>query len=166
MGLFAPWLAGIFLDQGSNPCLPHWQVDSLPLSHQGSPIILFVINYIFLCLTKLPTFYSHVDSSLPKHSFCCLQKILHKSHLRDWCLSPHVWGSDMRFQINNTHEVTRGACNTVSWGTCKFWIPGSRMRRVPLGLEICHSSQSDTLPCSPVVLADRVFPWCLHLCSK
>ena len=30
----------IFLDQGSNLCLLHWQVDSLPLSHQGSPIIL------------------------------------------------------------------------------------------------------------------------------
>ena len=28
---------GIFLDQGSNPCLPHWQADSLPLSRQGSP---------------------------------------------------------------------------------------------------------------------------------
>ena len=27
----------IFLDQGLNPCLLHWQVDSLPLSHQGSP---------------------------------------------------------------------------------------------------------------------------------
>ena len=27
---------GIFLDQGSNPCLLHWQVGSLPLSHQGS----------------------------------------------------------------------------------------------------------------------------------
>ena len=25
---------GIFLDQGSNPCLLHWQTDSLPLSHQ------------------------------------------------------------------------------------------------------------------------------------
>ena len=24
-------------DQGSNLCLLHWQVDSLPLSHQGSP---------------------------------------------------------------------------------------------------------------------------------
>ena len=24
---------GIFLDQGSNPCLLHWQADSLPLSH-------------------------------------------------------------------------------------------------------------------------------------
>ena len=28
---------GIFPDQGSNPCLLHWQMDSLPLSHQGSP---------------------------------------------------------------------------------------------------------------------------------
>ena len=128
MGLFAPQHMGIFLDQGSNPCLLHWQVDFfLPLSHQGSPIILFLINHIFLCLTKLPTFYSHIDLSLPKHSFCCLHKILHKSHLQDW--SPHMWGSDMRFQINNTHQVTSGTCNTISWGTCKFWIPGSRMRR-------------------------------------
>ena len=29
-------LQGIFLDQGSNPRLLHWQADSLPLSHQGS----------------------------------------------------------------------------------------------------------------------------------
>ena len=28
---------GIFLDQGSNPYLLHWQVDSLSLNHQGSP---------------------------------------------------------------------------------------------------------------------------------
>ena len=27
----------IFLDQGSNPCLLHWQADSLALSHQGRP---------------------------------------------------------------------------------------------------------------------------------
>ena len=36
--LFLLW--GIFLTQGSNPCLlslPHWQVDSLPLSHLQSP---------------------------------------------------------------------------------------------------------------------------------
>ena len=30
-------LQGIFPDQGSNLCLLYWQVDSLPLSHQGSP---------------------------------------------------------------------------------------------------------------------------------
>ena len=28
---------GIFPDQGLNPYLLHWQADSLPLSHQGSP---------------------------------------------------------------------------------------------------------------------------------
>ena len=28
---------GIFPDQGSNPCPLHWQVDSQPLHHQGSP---------------------------------------------------------------------------------------------------------------------------------
>ena len=30
--------SGIFPDQESNPCLPHWQVDSLLISHRGSPI--------------------------------------------------------------------------------------------------------------------------------
>ena len=30
---------GIFPDQGSNPCALHWQADSQPLRHQGSPRI-------------------------------------------------------------------------------------------------------------------------------
>ena len=30
---------GIFPDQGSNPCPLHWQADSQPLRHQGSPIM-------------------------------------------------------------------------------------------------------------------------------
>ena len=30
-------LQGIFLTQRSNLCLLHWQADSLPLSHLGSP---------------------------------------------------------------------------------------------------------------------------------
>ena len=33
-------LHGIFPTQGSNPCLLHWQVVSLPLSHLGSPWVL------------------------------------------------------------------------------------------------------------------------------
>ena len=32
---------GIFPDQGSNPCPLHWQADSQPLSHQGSPSMSF-----------------------------------------------------------------------------------------------------------------------------
>ena len=38
---------GIFPDQGSNPCPLHWQVDSQPLRHQGSPPSLFWL-YIYL----------------------------------------------------------------------------------------------------------------------
>ena len=33
---------GIFPDQGLNPCPLHWQADSVPLSHQGSPIVSFL----------------------------------------------------------------------------------------------------------------------------
>ena len=32
---------GIFPDRGSNPCPLHWQADSQPLRHQGSPTIIF-----------------------------------------------------------------------------------------------------------------------------
>ena len=32
---------GIFPDQGSNPCPLHWQADSQPLRHQGSPKLFF-----------------------------------------------------------------------------------------------------------------------------
>ena len=38
---------GIFPDQSSNPCPLHWQADSQPLRHQGSPILL---NFKCLCL--------------------------------------------------------------------------------------------------------------------
>ena len=33
---------GIFPDQGSNPCPLHWQADSQPLRHQGSPVLEFL----------------------------------------------------------------------------------------------------------------------------
>ena len=32
---------GIFPDQGSNPCPLHWQADSQPMRHQGSPRLCF-----------------------------------------------------------------------------------------------------------------------------
>ena len=39
---------GIFPDQGSNPCPLHWQADSQPLRHQGSPWV----NILYSWLTK------------------------------------------------------------------------------------------------------------------
>ena len=41
---------GIFLDQGSNPCPLHWQADSQPLHHQGSPTFFFKWIYLFIYL--------------------------------------------------------------------------------------------------------------------
>ena len=35
---------GTFPDQGSNPCPLHWQADSQPLRHQGSPCHGFLIQ--------------------------------------------------------------------------------------------------------------------------
>ena len=40
-GLSCSMACGIFPDQGSNPYPLHWQVDSDPLCHQGSPNSLF-----------------------------------------------------------------------------------------------------------------------------
>ena len=42
-GLSCSAACGIFPDQGSNPCPLHWQADSQPLRHQGSPIFTFKI---------------------------------------------------------------------------------------------------------------------------
>ena len=39
---------GTFLTQGSNPCLLHWQADSLPLSHLGSPLLI-LFTYKWTC---------------------------------------------------------------------------------------------------------------------
>ena len=41
-GLSRSTACGIFPDQGSNPCPLHWQADSQPLRHQGSPVIFFI----------------------------------------------------------------------------------------------------------------------------
>ena len=35
---------GISPDQGSNPCSLHWQADSQPLHHQGSPVQKFLMT--------------------------------------------------------------------------------------------------------------------------
>ena len=42
----------IFLDQGSNPHLLHWQADSLPLNDLGSPSFPLQLGYFFLFLPK------------------------------------------------------------------------------------------------------------------
>ena len=45
-------VCGIFPDQGLNPCPLHWQADSQPLRHQGSPL-LYINLFIYLFLAAL-----------------------------------------------------------------------------------------------------------------
>ena len=61
---------GIFPDQGLNPCLLHWEVDSSPLSHQGSPTLCFSQVYslgtqYFYILQKGHHFYSLIITCRP-----------------------------------------------------------------------------------------------------
>ena len=53
LGLSCPKACGIFPDRGSDPCLLHWQMDSLPLSHQGSPLLSeFLISHPFSLISN------------------------------------------------------------------------------------------------------------------
>ena len=53
-GLSCSAACGIFPDQGSNPCPLHWQADSQPLHHQGSPRIYFKWRkHITACMKML-----------------------------------------------------------------------------------------------------------------
>ena len=65
-GLLCPWdslgkstgvgcqflLQGIFLTQALNPCLLHWQVDSLPLNHQITYNMTNIINIVLCYIWK------------------------------------------------------------------------------------------------------------------
>ena len=70
-GLSCPAARGIFLGQGLNPCLLHWQTDSLPMSHQGSPKMCFKVPHIWVFPVVLP--------SLPPTNVTCklLQDSVH-----------------------------------------------------------------------------------------
>ena len=63
---------GILPDQGSNPCPLHWQADSQPLRHQGSPIVnIFMFSYLALSFKKILfssySVYSLVLNLIPNH---------------------------------------------------------------------------------------------------
>ena len=63
---------GIFPDQGSNPCPPHWQADSQPLRHQGSPMWYFIEqiylifnNFSFINQGKYLHYFQTFEAHIP-----------------------------------------------------------------------------------------------------
>ena len=59
LGQVAISSSGIFLTQGSNLCLPHWQVDFLPLSHQRNSQLPF--SFCLQNSQLLPELISFLD---------------------------------------------------------------------------------------------------------
>ena len=49
-GLSCSAACGLFPDQGSNPCPLHWQADSQPLRHQGSPNLIIQQQSLLLLM--------------------------------------------------------------------------------------------------------------------
>ena len=59
---------GIFPDQGSNPCPLHWQADSQPLRHQGSPNKCFDLTPELQGISLCASLSSHKSSLLKDKS--------------------------------------------------------------------------------------------------
>ena len=77
---------GIFLTQGPNPsllCLLHWQVDVLPLSHQGS---CFFLCCCCLATKPCPTLCDPADCNMPGFPV--------RHHLPELAQTPVHWVDD------------------------------------------------------------------------
>ena len=76
---------GIFPDQGSNPCPLHWQADSQPLHHQGSPWV----NFCELC--KIGVQFC---------SFACYYPVFPAPCIEDTVFSPlNILGSLVKYKL-------------------------------------------------------------------
>ena len=64
---------GVLPDWGSSLCLLHWQVDSLPLSHQGTPTLIFCSLRFGSWCKSLYGFSRESNKNLPLHK--CRSKV-------------------------------------------------------------------------------------------
>ena len=79
---------GILPDQGSNPCPLHWQADSQPLCHQGSPILIFLIHlelgFNIMCF--------YLDNQLfPFFKKFFLSRLTNSANSVNYQVSVYVW---------------------------------------------------------------------------
>ena len=88
--LLCPWeeywsgfpflLQGMFPTQGLNLCLPHWQADSLPLSHLGSPQIKLLRKHRSKLLATLHPLAKNWTQLSTEHS---------PNHFSSLAVNPH-----------------------------------------------------------------------------
>ena len=119
---------GILPDQGWNPCLLHWQADSLPLSHQGSPLRSYFKTIVCVFVAQsCPTVCNPIDCSLPGSS---VHEIL-QARILEWVaiscsmrlLEKHLSDSSLMF-IPILKHLINGAMGGNSHKMFSLWPKG------------------------------------------
>ena len=103
------FLQGIFLTQGSNPHLLHWQADSLPQSHLGSPLCVYIKgNSLAVQRLGHHTLTAGIQGSVPGQGTSYQEKVMIPAPvrwnmvewLRAWILEPHCLRSNLVLPTN------------------------------------------------------------------
>ena len=85
---------GILPDQGLNPCLLHWQADSLPLSHQETLdtshlLLLAAAGYFKVWICRILSIYSpnclRPPTPIKKSAVTVFLPLYHMGHVRISC---------------------------------------------------------------------------------
>ena len=84
-GLSCSAACGIFPDQGSNPCPLHWQADSSPLHHRGSPPNHIPKSHSNHSNSILPLYFIFYNLMLGEYKQHILIKYLFNMHLTLKC---------------------------------------------------------------------------------
>ena len=130
-------LQGIFPTQGSNPCLLHWQVNSFPLSHHGSPESAIHIPISSPFWISFPLDHHRASGRVP----CAKQKVLIQ------LFSSVQWLSHVRFFVS----PWTAACQT------SLSITNSRSLLKLMSIESVMPSNHPVL-CRPLLLLPSIFP--------
>ena len=84
---------GILLDRGTNPCPLHWQADSQPLCHQGSPFNRSLLEYncfTILLVSVVQQSESPICIHIPISPPSCISLPHSLSHTSRWSQSTQL----------------------------------------------------------------------------
>ena len=110
---------GILPDQGSNPCPLHWQADSQPLRHQGSPWQFLIESNIQLPFcSAIPHMYLSQKNGNTSTKKTCAFMVdnnwkQHKCPLRSECMNKLCYFTSMGYR--STIKVTELLLHTITW---------------------------------------------------
>ena len=114
---------GIFPDQGSNPCPLHWQADSQPLRHQGSPKTILLEH--FQVQAKLKKYRHFPDT--PRSHTCIATTIINIPHESATfvTIDGHIiFTQNLQFTLQFILHVEHSTCLDKCKVTCIFYPYG------------------------------------------